>query len=470
MKTAELQATGASELDGGAPLTVLKKGCAVQHAFEAATRSDTTTKNSHRPRAIRIGLLGLGTVGQAVARLSTSALPAFVRHGLRPIINSALVRDGSKTRDRGPNVFLVTRDPEVFFRQRLDVIIEVLGGIEPARSYIERSLAAGTPVVTANKSVLAAHGPALADLARCHGTELACEASAVAGVPFLTLLKRRPCCGDITRIVGILNGTSNFVLSRIAEMGCTLDTALREAQHCGFAEPDPACDLNGRDAAEKLIVILQHLGIRGVRLDDIETRGLSDIGPADLARAATLGGAIKPVAYAEIDNNRIATFVGPAFVASGSPLHDVDRVDNAICLSGPHVGPLVLRGPGAGPDITAATLLDDVAELIATRRSDSSHFHKSQAEVATWWKVVTPPTRWFLRCVLSDTTPFQQVADCLKSHGIETAGLVGAPSGHAERSVYLTTRQTSRRELEAALHVLKEKLRCTVLPLRILPS
>lgn len=468
--TVELEDPDPAVLNGVTSLTALDESFAAQRAFEPVTRRAPDINHPHRARTVRIGLLGLGHVGQAVARLAASALPTFMRRGLRPIVGSALVRDASKPRDRGPNEFSLTDDPDAFFHQRFDIIIETLGGIEPARSYVERALSAGIPVVTANKSVMAAHGPALADLARRRGTKLACEASAVAGIPFLTLMNRRPCCGDITRVAGILNGTSNFILSRVALTRCTLDAALHEAQRRGFAEPDPALDLSGRDAAEKLIVILHHMGIRGVCPGDLEVHGIHDIGPADLARAATLGGTIKPVACAEIDQDSITAFVGPVFVARGNPLHDVDGVENAICLSGPRVGPLIFRGPGAGPDITAATLLDDVAELVVARNSDGFHFDAMLTEIAASRRVVAPRTCWFLRCIVPNETPFPHVADCLKAQGVETAGLAGGPSGQAERSVYLTTGSASRLDMEAAVRVLCEKLHCTVLPLRMLPS
>lgn len=418
-------------------------------------------------RTIRVGLLGLGNVGSAVVRAIDRGLPEFEARGVRLESVAALIRDEKKPRGLSARQLKVTTDVEAFLAAKPDVIVEALGGVEPARSLIERALKAGVPVISANKSVLAAHGPALSRVARENGTDLLFEAAVVAGVPFLTLLRNRPLTRRATRITAILNGTSNFILSRLGRGRESLGEAVAEAQRLGFAEPDASADLSGRDAAEKLVIILQQLGLSSIGVADLEVRGIEALTPADLVRAKTFGGTIKPVAFAQKRGGHVEAFVGPAFVRNSSPLSGVHGEQNLVSLSGDGASPLTLTGPGAGPDVTAATLIDDIAECFDGRHAAAVNVTSEIAKPI----VTAPRTSWFLRCPIADeSTPFARVAECLAQHGINVHDVAGAPAGASRRTVYLLTSAATSEEIEAAIRTLEWTLTGEVLAIRAIDN
>ena len=299
---------------------------------------------------IRVGLLGAGQVGSAVAALARSQPPALSR----PVtIAAALVRDPG-ARPRPPGLPLTTRADDVFAAAP-DVVVEVLGGVEPARTLVLDALTRGIPVVTANKSLLAHHGDELQQAALDAGVPLRYEASVIAGVPFLDTLARRPLASTVTAVTGILNGTSNYILSRMQDGAVEYREALIAAQKLGYAEPDPTKDVDGVDAAEKLTILLRQL--TGARLGpgSIATAGITDLQPADLQAARDLGGAVKPIAHARIDGGAIRAFVAPAFVPRQHGLAALQDAVNGLYICDPAGREIGFTGPGAGPDVTAIT-------------------------------------------------------------------------------------------------------------------
>ena len=255
----------------------------------------------------------------------------------------------------------------------------MLGGIEPARTLVIEALNAGIPVVTANKTLLAYCGAELFAAAAAAGVPLLYEASVLAGVPFLGTLGRRPLARSVTGFRGILNGTSNFVLSRMARDGASFDEALASAQRAGFAEPDPSKDIEGDDAVEKLCVLLRHLAgstctrRRSTRPESPASRR------RDQQHAAAFGGTVRPVVVADWSEPALAAYAGPAYVEGTNALSRVDGVQNAIALTTLWSGELFFSGPGAGPTVTAATVLDDVVE--ASRNGETVPV-ESQADAA----------------------------------------------------------------------------------------
>jgi homoserine dehydrogenase len=246
----------------------------------------------------------------------------------------------------------------------VDVIVEALGGVEPARTLVAHALALGIPVVTANKSLVAAHGPELRALAAHNRVPFLCDAAALAGVPCLGALASRPLASSVRTIAGVLNGTTHYIVNAIAS-GATFERALADAQSRGYAEPDSHADISGRDAAEKLTLLLQLAGCANVRTNEVTTRGIDGISASDIACARQLGGTIKPVALASIgrgNDNESGAWVGPALVDEGHLFARLDGVTNAIALTGDHGRASCFIGPGAGPEVTAATIIDDVVE------------------------------------------------------------------------------------------------------------
>jgi homoserine dehydrogenase len=382
-------------------------------------------------RPLDVALLGCGTVGTAFATLA-----ALSHHRARAVeISTALVRDARRER-AALGAALRTELPEQIFLGSPDVVVELLGGVEPARSLAVEALHRHIPVVTANKSLLAAHGPELRDAAAATLTPLLYEAAVIAGVPFLGTFARRPHAAQISSILGIANGTSNYVLTRACAASMSIDAALAAAQRLGLAEPDPSNDIEGIDAAEKLVVLLQHFADVHVSVGALERRGIREVTSAEIEHARALDGTIKPVIAADW-SDALATFVGPAFVPHGHLLAAVDDAENALVLGGPR-GRIVFRGPGAGPEVTAATVLDDVLEAGEGRVGTS----RVSLRAAT---CSAPESEWLVSLAADRLPRPLDVADLLASHGVfirrttpkrSTDGVerIGALTWPAERS------------------------------------
>lgn len=343
-------------------------------------------------RTIRIGLLGLGRVGQAVARLGPQA--ARLRQaGYRVRIAGALVRDIDKPR-RCLTPSRLTTNPSAFLRGHYDVVVEALGAVEPALSIVRRLLGRGTPVVTANKALVAAHGRGLSELAADRGTSLRYEASALAGVPFLGALAARPLVSDVHHFVAVVNGTSNFILSTLDTDRCELADALARAESLGLTEPDASRDLDGADAADKLVLLASIFGWGALPASRLHVTGIRGITADDLAVARAMECTIKPVVSASVGAAGVSAFIGPALVPVRHPLAAVAGTLSGIHLSGRFVSDLFFSGPGAGPDVTAATILDDVVEAVATRH-EPARGRLSRPAVAN---LAAPPlTPWLVR-------------------------------------------------------------------------
>jgi len=372
------------------------------------------------PASCRIGLLGLGTIGSAFARLTRDAGSHLSARGVTPIASIALVRSTARTRDAAAALTSgVTDDADVFFAEPLDVVVEVLGGVEPAYTLVRRALDRGIPVVTANKSLIAAHGEELVTLARRRGTSLRFEAGCISGVPFLGTFERRPLASRATAVTGILNGTSNSILTAMTA-GVRFDAALADAQRLGFAEPDPSMDVSGRAAAEKLSILARLFG--RVLLDPaaVPAEAISAIEPEDIGAAIAFDGAIRPLAHAAWTDGPgaigaartpVRAFVGPAFVAGTHPLARVSGVTNGVVIESAS-GTQCYTGPGAGPAVTAATLMDDVVELLSERRAHALTPEPARSAA----DVQRPESAWFLR--LTGDARRSDVADLLGAYGV----------------------------------------------------
>jgi homoserine dehydrogenase len=358
--------------------------------------------------AVRLALLGLGQVGSAVARLLHEQ-PAL---GQRFVIDGALVRDAA--RSRGPEAagIPLTTDGTTLLIGETGVVVEALGGLEPARSLLLAALERGLPVVTANKSLVAAHGDELLAAARLSGAPLYYEATVIAGVPFLGPLGRRLLAGEVTALTGIVNGTSNYILTRMAAERGSFADVLADAQACGYAEPDPASDVRGIDAVEKLCVLLRHFGSWSIRPSAIETTGIDGLIAQDLEHARWFGGCIRPIVCADWRDGVPEAFAGPAFVDDRNAFARVDGVRNAIALHSRWSGELFFSGPGAGPTVTAATLLDDASEaamtIAAVERAPARPVDACDA----------PITEWFLRVRAPRVPETATLADLLAARGL----------------------------------------------------
>jgi homoserine dehydrogenase len=424
-------------------------------AAAAAVAADTAAGCS--PATCRIGLLGLGNVGSAFARQARDAASHLAARGFAPLIATALVRNASRPRAASALVTGLTNDIEAFFAEPVDIVVEALGGVEPAYTLVRRALDRGIPVVTANKSLIAAHGDELAQLARRRATALRFEAGCIAGVPFLGTFERRPLAARASGVTAILNGTTNSILTAMTS-GARFDAALADAQRLGFAEPDPSMDISGADAAEKLTILIRLFGRLLVDPAALPLEGIGSIEPGDIAAAAAFDGAIRPVAQASWHGRAVHAFVGPAFVGGTHPLARVSGVTNGIVIipalrpdgGGPAQGVQCFTGPGAGPDVTAVTLLDDVAELMTERRVLTPSPEPSEPAAS----ITRPHSAWFIR--LDGPARESDVADLLGSYGIWTTRVARRGA-----RTYVLTCSASYARVQSALDALQAATRGT---------
>lgn len=378
-----------------------------------------------------------------------------------------LNRHGSATSRRRADIRSpagrITANPSAFLRGNYDVVIEALGAVEPARTLVSRLLGRGTSVVTANQALVAAHLEHLESIAAARGAAFRYEATALSAVPFLGTLAARPLVASVDRLLAIVNGTSNYVLTSLAEPGTSFAQALSRAQALGDAEPDASRDLDGLDAADKLL-LTSLFGWGWLSREALDLDGVCRVTADDLAAARSLGGTIKAVVYAHRDDTGVRAFVGPAFLPSTEPLASLGAALNGIRLDGRHVSNLFFSGPGAGPDVTAATLLDDAIQAASSERRVYERPHAPARPVFP----SSPVTSWFLRATFPGVLPPASAVAAV----VTTAGLpVEQVADHTgTNSRWLFIGPQPRRAVDAAIAKLSNTHRIAAATFRRLCS
>jgi homoserine dehydrogenase len=298
----------------------------------------------------RIGVLGHGTVGSAFAGLLEERADAIEAEvGRRPEISGVL------TRSRGDFEDIL---------ERSDLIVELMGGIDPTRDYVLRALEAGRHVVTANKQLLSQHGEEVFDAARNGGVQLRFEGSVAGVVPAIRVMSETLAAAHIERVHGIVNGTTNYILSEMARTGATYEEALADAQRLGYAEADPTEDVTGKDAAAKMAILARLAFNAAVRLDQVSYEGIERLTADDIAYAKELGLSLKLIGSAERIDSGVAVHVYPAFLYADHPLASVNGAFNAVTIESPAITEITLSGPGAGGIQTASAVLGDVVSAM----------------------------------------------------------------------------------------------------------
>ena len=298
----------------------------------------------------RVGLLGHGTVGSAFHELLEQRAEAIAAEvGLRPEISGVL------TRSRGDSDDILARS---------DLVVELMGGTEPAREYVLRAMGEGRHVVTANKQLLSQFGEELYDAARDNGVQLRFEAAVAGVVPAIRVMAETLAAAHIERVHGIVNGTTNFILSEMARTGASYEDCLREAQDLGYAESDPTEDVSGRDAAAKMAILARLAFGAAVHLNQVPYEGIEHLTAEDIAYAKELGLSLKLVGTAERIGEGIAVDVHPVFLYGDHPLASVNGAFNAVTIESPAITEITLSGPGAGGSQTASAVLGDVVSAM----------------------------------------------------------------------------------------------------------
>lgn len=313
-------------------------------------------------RSIAVGFLGCGTVGSAVLRLLDEHADEIAdRSGCRFDVRRVAVRDLRRTRAVPLPADRFTSDPRgVVGDPEIDEVVEVMGGVEPARSLLLDALRSGKRVVTANKELLANHGPELFEAAAAGGAGLHFEAAVAGGIPLIRPLIESLPGERINRLLGIVNGTTNYVLTRMTEDRMSFADALTEAQRLGYAEPDPADDLEGYDAAAKCAILASLAFGTRVLAQDVFREGIARVSPEDIEFAARLGYVVKLLAVAELEDDDVAVRVHPAMIPRTHPLAAVRDAFNAVFIDGANVGELMFYGRGAGGPPTAVAVVGDM--------------------------------------------------------------------------------------------------------------
>jgi len=353
---------------------------------------------------IGIGLLGAGTVGGTlIRRLVTEHAAIAAKTGLDLQIRRVVIRDPGKQRDfEVPDGVLTTDATAMIDDPDVDLVVEVMGGQQPAGDLVLRALEAGKPVVTANKELIAVRGDELIAAAERSGVALLFEASVGGGIPIIRPLSETLAGERITRVMGIVNGTTNYILTRMSEDGASYGDALAQAQELGYAEPDPAADVEGADAAAKAAILASLAFGTWVGLDQVPHTGITQITAADITHARNLGYAIKLLAIAALTPNGVSVRVHPVLLPSDHPLASIRGATNAIYIEGPAIDTLLFAGPGAGGDPTATAVLGDVIDAAREILAGAQVAPRIRFAPSALADFGTVPTKWYVRLEVVD--------------------------------------------------------------------
>jgi homoserine dehydrogenase len=363
----------------------------------------------------RVGLLGHGTVGSAFAALLPAQADRIERlTGMRPALS------GFVTRSRGSFDEIL---------EGSDLIVELIGGIDPAREYVLRALRSGRHVVTANKQLLSQHGEELWDTARDHNVQLRFEGAVAGVVPVIRVVQESLSAARIDRVHGIVNGTTNFILTEMARTGMSYVDALAEAQRLGYAEADPSEDVDGRDAAAKMAILARLAFDTPVHLDQVRYEGIEQIKPDDLEYARELGLGLKLLGTAERIGDGLSVRVHPAFLYPGHPLASVGGPFNAVTVESEEITEITMSGPGAGGRQTASAVLADVISAMIPPASTPATFERLEI-------VADVVSAFYLHLEVADEPGvLATVAQVLARHGVSVKSVVQKGLGDQARLV-----------------------------------
>ncbi len=375
-----------------------------------------------RTRPLKVALLGCGTVGSEVARIMTTHADDLAARIGAPIeLAGVAVRRPDRAR-AGVDPALVTTDAAALARREdVDVVVEVIGGIEPARRLITEAFEHGASVVTANKALLAEDGSTLHETAEKYGVDLYYEAAVAGAIPLVRPLRESLAGDKVNRVLGIVNGTTNFILDRMESAGSGYTEALDEATALGYAEADPSADVEGFDAAAKAAILAGIAFHTRVRLDDVHREGLTEVTAADIASATRMGCTVKLLAICEraADGRSVSARVHPAMIPLSHPLASVREAYNAVFVEADAAGQLMFYGPGAGGSPTASAVVGDLVtacrnKLTGARGPGESAY--AQLPVAPMGDVVT---RYHISLDVADKPGvLAQVATIFAEHGV----------------------------------------------------
>ncbi|MDM5191027.1 homoserine dehydrogenase [Bacillus sp. DX4.1] len=423
---------------------------------------------------IQVGLLGLGTVGSGVVRIITDHQDRLMHQVGCPVkVAKILVQNIEKEREVQVPSTLLTKNPnDIINNPDIDVVIEVMGGVSEAKAYILKALQSGKHVVTANKDLMAVHGAELLKAAKENQADLFYEASVAGGIPILRSIVEGLSSDLITKVMGIVNGTTNFILTKMSDEGRAYDDVLREAQELGFAEADPTSDVEGLDAARKM-TILATLGFStNVELGDVKVKGITSITEEDITYSKSLGYTIKLIGLAKRDGEKLEVTVEPTLLPNTHPLAAVQNEYNAVYVYGEAVGETMFYGPGAGSLPTATAVVSD---LVAVMQNVRLGVTGNSAVSPQYEKVLKEQdeifVKKFLRLHVQDEIGvFAKITSLFSERGVSFEKIIQMPlqqKGAAE--IVIVTHRASLADYEYILHTLQsyEEVDCVKANYRI---
>ncbi|WP_456393871.1 homoserine dehydrogenase [Nitratifractor sp.] len=403
---------------------------------------------------VKIGILGVGTVGASVAKIlleNADVIEARAGKKIVPVLGA--VKDLSK--ERGVSIPLTDDPTEVIESADVDIVVELMGGVEEPYALVKKALEAGKPVVTANKALLAYHRYELQEIAG--STPLFYEASVAGGIPIIGALRNGLSANHIESIKGIMNGTCNYMLTKMIQEGADYDAVLKEAQELGYAEADPTFDVGGFDAAHKLLILGSIAYGIDAKPEDIVIEGIEEISQTDVEFAREFGYEIKLLGIAKKVETGVEMRVHATMIPASSMIAKVDGVMNAVSVVGDRVGETMFYGPGAGGDATASAVIADIVEIVRGNTGPMLGYKKG---LESGLRLLAPEeieTQYYLKLkVLDRPGVLSAVSRVLGEHGISIESLLQKPSRLADRvRLLLTTHRCKESEMRAAMEDLR---------------
>lgn len=412
---------------------------------------------SATPAPLRLGIAGLGTVGIGVVKIIQKHPDLIALRAGRPVeITAICARDRTRNRDADLSGYAwVDRAADLALRDDVDVVVELIGGENgPAREMIELALDNGKDVITANKALLAVHGHKLAERAEAAGRTIRFEAAVAGGIPVIKTLTESLAGNRIRRVMGVMNGTCNYILTRMQSAGLPYDTVFEEARRLGYLEADPTLDVGGIDASHKLAILASLAFGTKVAFDGVEIEGIERVSIDDIKRAADMGYRIKLLGVAQMTARGLEQRMSPCLVPCDSPLGQLEGGTNMVVIEGDSVGQIVLRGAGAGEGPTASAVMSDIVEL--ARGGRLPVFGQPAETLASPQTARTAvPAAYYLRLTLSDKPgALAKVASVLGEAGISIDRM--RQYGHASGSapVLIVTHKTTPEAIDHAMEAL----------------
>lgn len=406
--------------------------------------------------AIKVGLLGFGTIGTGVVKVFQNNAE-LMQQRLCKNIELVKVADRDITTDRGVELesgILTTDVEEVIGNPEIDIVIELIGGYEPAKSFILKAIKAGKHIVTANKALMAVHGQEILEAAEEHGVSVMFEAAVGGGIPIISAIKENLCANNFSAILGILNGTCNFILTKMTDEGSDFAPVLNEAQELGYAEADPTFDIEGVDTAHKIALLAALCFGTTVDFDQVYIEGITAISALDIKFASQMGYKIKLLAIGKNHGDQIEARVHPTMIPDTYQLAEVDGVFNAVRLNGDFVGPTLLYGSGAGMDATASAVMGDVIAIgrdqISGARSRVPVMgycsdHIKNLPIKSMGEIIS---HYYLRFTVVDQPGvLAKIAGCLGDYNISIQSMI-QPERHEIDSVPIVLMTHAAREAD----------------------